>query len=186
MLAANHVGAFARLVVDRQAAADGDRSASATAVVLTLLHHGPMTTTELARIIGVRQPTAHRLVGHLVDDGLVERRGGGRRVELRLTRRGRAATHRSQRARVEVVEGLLGVLSAEELAFLDDAVSRVLAAATPDRATARNLCRFCDHAVCDGPACPVGMAATARERDRRDDAPDGSRTHDDHPFEERP
>lgn len=163
MLSANHVGAFARLVVDRQAEVDDARSSSATAVLLTLLHHGPMTTSELARIIGVRQPTAHRVVANLVDDGIVERRGDGRSVELRLTRRGRTGARRSQRRRAETVEALLGALDAEELDQLDTLVSRVLSDATPDRPTARHLCRFCDHELCDGPVCPVGTAATAVE-----------------------
>lgn len=160
-LVSGHVGVFAQLLVDR--AGDGARSSSAEATLLTLLHHGPMSLVELARILGVREPTAHRLVTNLVAAELVTRTRAANRVALGLTRRGRTLARRRQAQRIAAVSDLLSCLEPAERAELDRLVSRVVAAATGDRAAARMMCRHCDHGRCTGAACPVGSAATAIE-----------------------
>jgi DNA-binding MarR family transcriptional regulator len=159
MLIPNHVSAFAQMVVDREAQQQTQLSQSAVAALLTLWHRGPMTATELAELFQVRQPTTYRLIRNLYDKGLVSRTptaGGTVRIALSTSGRRRAAD--IQVHRLQAVDALLSVLSPRERVVLDGLVSRVLAAATPDRATARFMCRFCEHSVCDGEDCPVGSA----------------------------
>lgn len=166
----NHVSAFARLVVDRQAAADEDLSPTAVAILLTLRHWQPMTVSDLARIAAIRQPSAHRVTTNLATAGLVARQvGAGRNIPLRLTSEGEATADRMQSSRARVVTEVLGPLSADEQRVLGVLSERMLAAATPNRATARHMCRFCDHSICAGPTCPVGTAAS--EHDRTADQP---------------
>ena len=164
MISANHIAAFARLVLDCEESVQSRSSPSAVGALLTLLHQGPMSASELARVFRVRQPTAHRLVANLSAAGLVKRQASpGRDIRYTLSATGRRRAVEVQARRLDAVNGLLGVLSTRERAALDGLVSRILAAATEDRATARYMCRFCDHGVCDGSDCPVGTAARTRE-----------------------
>jgi DNA-binding MarR family transcriptional regulator len=60
--------------------------------VLMVLHFdGPMTLVDLSRVIGVKTPTLSRMIGRMVDDGLISRRRSSRdtrTVEISLRRRG--------------------------------------------------------------------------------------------------
>jgi DNA-binding MarR family transcriptional regulator len=164
-LLSNKVAALATAISDRTDAAFGpDRSRSAAAALLTLAYWGPLTATELARIIGVSQPTLVRVAGGLIRDALVARRHKeGRAVALELTGRGRSEAKRLQRQRLGRVSKLLCSLSASDLQLLDALVDSLLEVITDGRATARRTCRFCAHDICDGPMCPVGSRATALE-----------------------
>mgnify|MGYP001369273973 CR=1 len=162
MLTHTHVSAFAQLVVDREGQAQTRLSSSAVAALLTLWHRGPLSATELAEMFRVRQPTAHRLIRNLFEKGLVSRNPtGSRTIRFALSTSGRRRAADIQAHRLAAVDELLSVLNDQERAALDGLVSRVLAAATPDRRTARFMCRFCEHSVCDGPDCPVGSAVGA-------------------------
>lgn len=63
MLIANKLGALGVVIADLTRAAVADLSPTATALLLTLHHHGAMTASELAGIAGITQPTAVRVVG---------------------------------------------------------------------------------------------------------------------------
>src|SRR5262249_61519659 len=76
----NKLGALGVLVMDAMESALGELSPSAVALLLTLRYRGEMTTTALAGIAGVAQPTAVRVADGLVRRGLLERRGGGGRA----------------------------------------------------------------------------------------------------------
>jgi DNA-binding MarR family transcriptional regulator len=164
-LLANKIAALATAINDRTEAAFGSRrSRSSVAALETLLYWGPLTATELSKILNVTQPTVVRVVGGLVREGLIARqRKRGRDVALALTRAGNAQARRLQRVRLATVSGLLGTLGAASAQCINDVVDLLLAAATDGRATARRTCRFCAHDICDGPACPVGSRATVLE-----------------------
>ena len=162
-LLANKLAALAIAIDDRTD--DGaQRSRSAAAVLQTLRYWGPLTATELARILGVSQPTMVRVADGLIRERLVIRGSKeARRVALKLTRAGRSEAERLQRARLAEVSGLLGALDAEQARSFEVSVDLLLAATTDGRRTARRICRFCAHDICDGPACPVGSRATTLE-----------------------
>lgn len=165
MLIASKLGALAVLVGDAGREAAGELSASAAATLLTLHYHGPATASALADVIGVTQPTAVRVVGGLVGHGLVERAGRlGKSAPFRLTASGIAQAGSLQQARLAALQRLLGDLENGERATLEVLLDRILAGATRSRRSARTICRLCDHALCDGPACPVGCRATEIER----------------------
>ena len=164
MLEENHLGALAILVEDRIGRAFADLSPSACAILLTLWHWQPLAVSEIAGIIGVSQPTATRVADGLVRADLVARGPKqGRRVCLTLTNKGRTRARRLATARERVLSSLLEALNDRDRDEFERLVSLLLGAATGSRAEARRICRFCDHAVCDGPKCPVGTKARAIE-----------------------
>jgi DNA-binding MarR family transcriptional regulator len=164
-LFANKIAALATAINDRTDAAFGSqRSRSSVAMLTTLFYWGPLTATELSKILRVAQPTAARVVAGLTREGLIGRqRKRGRDVALALTRAGNAQARRLQRVRLATVAELLSTLDAASALSLNDVVDLLLAAATDGRASARRTCRFCAHDICAGPACPVGLQATALE-----------------------
>lgn len=165
MLYANKLGAFGLLVFDAMEEALDGLSPSAAALLLTLLYRPGLTTTELAAVAGIAQPTAVRVL-----DGLVKRdwvaRGErqGRTAPLFLSDAGRTEAERIQARRLGALDGLLSALPDDQRAGFEAALDTLLAAATRSRTFARTTCRLCDHATCDGPLCPVGSAATALEK----------------------
>ena len=158
----NKIAALATAVTDLTSDAFGERrSHSAAAILQTLLYWGPLTATELARIIGVTQPTAVRVVGGLINEGLVKRhRKHARSVELELSKSGHAEAKRVRHVRLTEGAKLARVLNPTQRQSLETLVDLLLTSATDSRATARRICRFCAHDVCDGPVCPAGMRAT--------------------------
>lgn len=164
MLTANHLAVLGTLIDDRLGRAFAPLSPSAAAVLLTLHNHGPLTTAELAQIIAVAQPTATRMVSGLAEQGLIRREEReGRITPLTLTAEGEKRAIMLQAARAAAIAPLLAALDPDERAIFDGMLARILAAATPSRRFARTTCRYCDHTICDGPACPIGSRARALE-----------------------
>ena len=164
MLMANHLGALALIVDDRCGAAFGGLSRSAAACLLTLGHQAPITTSALARRLGISQPTAVRVIDGLVRAGLVARAPrAGRSAPLSLSAAGRARADGLQAARLTAIDGLLAPLDGAERAELARLMAKMLGAATEGRAQAERSCRLCAHDLCSGPACPVGQRATDLE-----------------------
>ena len=81
-----------RLRQDALDAEGAPLSPSLTAALATVEVHGPLTPSELATRERVQRPTATRIVGRLVDLGLVERTADprdGRAALISVTREGR-------------------------------------------------------------------------------------------------
>ncbi len=160
MLTANHLAVLGTLIDDRLGQAFAPLSPSAAAVLLTLHHHSPLTTAELAQIIAIAQPTVTRMVTGLADQGLIRREErDGRTTPLILTAEGKQRAAALLAARAAAIAPLLDALAPDERTTFDGMLARILAAATPSRRFARTTCRYCDHTICDGPACPIGSRA---------------------------
>lgn len=171
-LDANRLGALWSTLALRMAAAQQERSESSAAILLTLHYHAPLSVNSLTDIVGLSQPACSRAVERLLQEELVAKeRVRGMETELALTTAGRREARKLQQRRLGALGKLLDALSPEEQRTFNALVDMLLQAPVTDRAYARHVCRFCDHAVCDGPACPIGCAATALEsvqqRDRR-------------------
>ncbi|MCP5366475.1 MAG: MarR family transcriptional regulator [Hyphomicrobiales bacterium] len=156
--------ALATHLDDAAEAARGDLSASAAAALLTVRHHGPLTVSELARVVGVSQPTALRVVAGLERAGWVEKADrDGRERRLALTAAGARRAVAAQDARLGAAARALAMLSPRERDLFGRLVRRILEGTVQGRAQARRTCRQCDHAVCDGASCPAGTAARRLE-----------------------
>lgn len=140
-------------------------SPSSVAALLTLLHRPSLAVTELASILRLTQPSTTRLVDKLVRSGLVIRlAGSGKVTPITLTPSGEAAARGLQDRRLAAFARAIAILDEGERRALDGIVSKMLGEGVDNRRLARQICRFCDHAVCDGELCPVGSAATTAEK----------------------
>lgn len=168
-LDANRLGALWSTLDRALSTTLADDSPSTAAILLWLQHWAPTGVVELARVVGLTQPACTRALDKLVERGLVERTVlSGKEVRLTLSARGRAQARALQQRRHAACGALLQALSADEQAQFARLATKLLQAPVTDRAYARTVCRFCDHAVCDGPACPIGCRATAlEEQDER-------------------
>ncbi len=139
-------------------------SESSAAILLWLYYWAPIGVVELGRVVGLSQPACSRAVGKLMEGGLLLKApSGARETWLELSPEGRVEAERLQMARLRTCDHLLGALSRQERAVLSPLLDKLLAGPVANRAFARNVCRFCDHGVCDGRACPVGCRATEIE-----------------------
>jgi DNA-binding MarR family transcriptional regulator len=165
-LDANRLGALWSTLDRALSATLADDSPSSAAILLWLQHWAPVGVVELARVVGLTQPACSRALDKLVQRGLVERMAlSGKEVRLSLSARGRARARQLLQRRQQACAALLLALSADEQAQFARLANKLLQAPVTDRAYARSVCRFCDHTVCDGPACPIGCRATALERE---------------------
>ncbi len=102
-------------------------------VLLILGHRGPATPSELARILGISNPTSTELAAELVRDGFVRREPSDldrRQVILTLRPRGRGLLAKFARSRREKFARLLRVVDpadARRLAGALEVVNEVLA-----------------------------------------------------------
>lgn len=167
LLDANKLGALGAMIRDRTEAALGGLSPS-SAAVLSMLHFKPgLTTSALADIVGVSQPTAVRLIDGLVERALVERgRPEGRVTPLGLTAAGHAEAETLQARRLAALDALLGPLRADERLQFVAMLDRILAGATTSRAFARTTCRLCAHDLCGPEVCPIGCRAAELEAEQ--------------------
>ena len=166
MLNANKLGALGTLIGDRLETALEGLSPSAAAVLSTLHFRPGLTTTGLAAVVGVSQPTAVRLVDGLARQGfLVRGDPQGRVTPLTLTPAGRERVRLLQRRRLAALDDLLSPLAPEERRRFGGMLDRILAEATTSRAFARTTCRLCEHALCGPGVCPVGGRAAQLERE---------------------
>ncbi len=165
MLIENKLAALATMLDDGMRAGFSDLSASAAAAILTLRHRGSLTTSDLASILGVAQPTAVRLIDGLVRSGLA-RRGArqGRSAPLHLQSKGRRRAKRLQAARLRVAGDLLQGLGAADRRSLDRILDQLLAGGTGSRDQVRTTCRLCALDRCAGDHCPVGTRAKTLEQ----------------------
>ncbi|UUX49632.1 MarR family transcriptional regulator [Nisaea acidiphila] len=159
-LLANHLGALATALGDR-VSARVPGSESSRALLATLAHWEPVSATDLARIVGLSQPAATRALEKLRAEGLVDWPASGRTRPVNLTPHGREIAAAQEQARYDVLSDAISALSDNEQEVLETALINMLARLTESPAAARHLCRFCDHGLCDGPACPVGTRARA-------------------------
>lgn len=115
----------------------------------------------LAHVLGRSHSGTVRLVDRLVMRGLVERGPGpdGRTAAVGLTPAGRAVVRRARRARHRVLAALVEGMRVSERRAMATALDRLLREGSRSRFEARRACRLCDHTVCRGDACPIGMSA---------------------------
>ena len=105
---------------------EGDASVTPTLLVAlaTIERHGPMTAGELATHERVRKPTVTRLVGSLLERGLIERTPDpldGRVTWVQLSREGRRFLQRVRHRKDAYLSQRLRRLSPDELDTLERA-----------------------------------------------------------------
>jgi DNA-binding MarR family transcriptional regulator len=107
--------------------------------LVTLAKEGPLTIGELAGALGIGQPSASILVGHLVRAGLVERAedpADRRRTFARLSRRGEDLLGQIRQDKRERVRRWLAELADDDLAALARGLRALATAARVEREAA--------------------------------------------------
>lgn len=168
--AANLLGTLSLVIADRTADAMADaggRPESAAAALSALLHFLDRPSVDLLRqVLGLTSSGTVRLLDRLAEAGYVVRGPGadGRSASISLTESGRAAALQVAAARIDVLDGALSALSADERADFGRLAGKVLAGLIRGPGATRWMCRLCDTGTCRGTAggCPVGNAARER------------------------
>ena len=164
-LEVNYLGALGSTVADALEGLADDLSESSIAVLLTLKHRTLLSTSELAEIVKLSQSACTRAIDKLAEAGLAVRTPSERNeVRISLTNAGQRRANQLQKRRAEILDGLLGALNDAQRVQFAELTARILAQPVTGRRYARQVCRFCDHKVCDGVLCPVGCAATRIEK----------------------
>ncbi len=144
---------------------------SATQALLALDEFlGGAHVGRLADVLGLTHSGAVRLVSQLEEAGLALRRAGTdrRRVEVRLTARGRRRVAAARAARDAVVRQATHGLDESEAAALEDLLAKLVEARVTARVEARRAgelgawwCRTCDFTACGRPEgrCPAQITA---------------------------
>ena len=165
-LVMNKTGALGLLLFDAIEEALDGLSPSSAAFLLTALYRPGSTTTQLAMVAGITQPTGVRLLNGLEKRGWIEpRTRDGKTSPVFLSPAGESRARRLQEARLGIMQRLLKPLSASELDAFEHAADKIMAGATRSRAFARTTCRLCDHPACNDPECPIGGRAGEIEAD---------------------
>jgi DNA-binding MarR family transcriptional regulator len=155
---ANLLGALALAAAERLDVA----SDTAAVVSLATTLDGASQDT-LARVLGLTQTGAVRLVDRLARAGLVERAPGpdGRTRAIRPTDAGRRHANATLAARGDALAALLAPLDDAERARLTALLEKLLGSITHGREDAWHICRLCDPHACghDDGRCPVTRAA---------------------------
>lgn len=167
-LDANKLGALGAMIRDRTETSLAGLSPSAAAL-LSMLHFKPgLTTTELAAIVGVSQPTAVRLIDGLERQALIIRGGTeGRITPLTLSKAGHSRVIKLHALRLAELDALLRPLNSRERRLFISMLDTMLASATTSRAFAVTTCRLCEHDLCGPDVCPIGCRATELEEKRK-------------------
>jgi DNA-binding MarR family transcriptional regulator len=168
--AANLLGAMSLVVADQAADATAEaagRSDSAAAALSALLHFLDRPSIDrLRQVLGLTSSGTVRLIDRLAESGYVRREPGldGRSTSIVLTGAGRRAAARVARARADVLERSLSVLSPAERTTFERLAGKILVGMMRGPGATRWICRLCDIGVCRGAAggCPVGTAARER------------------------
>ena len=164
MILENHLSALVTMMDDFLEEASGDLSPRAASILITLLNRGSLGVSEIAEICGTSQPTATRLVDGLVKQDLAERGArSGRSVIVGLTKLGADCARHLQAVRRDCMALALADFDNGEREVLATLVDKLLFTGTRSRAHARTTCRYCNHGVCSGPACPVNRKASQIE-----------------------
>jgi DNA-binding MarR family transcriptional regulator len=161
--AANLLGALTLTVSDRllRAIAEAGGVAENDAVALSALQHilEAPRVDQLARVLGLSSSGVVRLVDRLEAAGLVRRAAAadGRVTETELTPAGRRRANAVSRARLELMEGALEVLTPAERRQLGELAGKILAGRVRPPGATRWTCRLCDLVACGRPRgrCPV-------------------------------
>jgi DNA-binding MarR family transcriptional regulator len=144
---------------------------SAAAALLALDEFlGDAHVGRLAEVLGLTHSGAVRVVTQLEGAGLATRRAGvdRRRVEVRLTVRGRRRARAARAARARLLQQATSGLTDIEAAALEGLLDKLVAARVEERMERRRAgdsgpwwCRTCDLAACGRPEgrCPAQTAA---------------------------
>ncbi len=127
-----------------------------TVSALVSIAHAPGESIDfLATTLRRSHSTVVRLVGGLVDQGLVSRGSGvdARVVSLELTRSGKQMVRKALASRVLVLDELLSKLDPVERDTLETLSWKLISSNVEDEAHALWICRLCDGEVCD--PCPM-------------------------------
>ena len=158
---ANLLGALTTTLADRLFAAMAEEvgvSGVAASVLVLIDAEQDITIEQLARVLGVAQPSMTRAVTVLESSGFIAKEPAvdKRSRVLRLTDAGQAMLVRMLSRRAALLEEAISAVAPEDAPVLSRALAAMLEA-MPKRSDDRfRICRLCDEAACGPRAnCPV-------------------------------
>jgi DNA-binding MarR family transcriptional regulator len=127
----------------------------AVAALVSIAHAPDESIDFLATTLRRSHSTVVRLVGSLVDQGLVSRNAGvdARVVSLDLTKAGKQMARKALASRTQVLDGLLAKLDRKERDTLESLSRKLIVSNVESEAEAMWICRLCDGEHCD--PCPM-------------------------------
>jgi DNA-binding MarR family transcriptional regulator len=131
------------------------------AALLTIAARPGQPISDLAAGLRITHSGAVRTADRLQDLGLADRHqipADRRTTRLNLTSRGAALADQALSARRAALAGALAPVDRAALPALSQAVEAILGGLPRTRHDAWHICRLCEHAVCQGAACPAGSA----------------------------
>jgi DNA-binding MarR family transcriptional regulator len=111
------IGRLARRLRTTAAAREAGLTPSAISILLNTARYGPLKMSELAESEGINPTMLSRVVGGLLDKGLLERTADAedrRAAWVSITTTGRRLTQRMKSERTKAVNAAMDELSAEE------------------------------------------------------------------------
>ncbi len=138
------------------------RTASDAATLILILNSGALSIGALAKILNLSHSSMVRVADRLARRGLVTRSRDdkdAREVVLNLTRKGEPLAIRAVAARAAVLAEIGDALSPTETLALGALLEKLLTQSTTGRASADQICRMCDEAICMTGTCPVEQVA---------------------------
>ena len=111
------IGRLARRLRTTAAAREAGLTPTAISVLLTVARTAPIRMSELAESERINPTMLSRVIGGLVDKGLLDRANDAddrRAAWVTITRQGRRLTERIKSERTEAVNGAMGALSPDE------------------------------------------------------------------------
>lgn len=154
-------GAVSARLEERTKDAGGVGESAAAALHLVALFEG-CSKSELSDALRLSHSATVRLLERLEQAGHVRIRDATdkRATSLHLTKSGRTQAAEVLQARCVALEEIVGELSKDQQAALDDIASTLLAALVQSPLEAVNMCRLCNEVACPPDACPVHERAT--------------------------
>ena len=154
----NLLGALALAITDRigsQMREALDRSGETAAAIVVLGYAPGLSVETLRHVLHLSHPGTVRLIDRLEDDSHVERRRGadGRAVALDLTPQGQNLRDRLLDRRLDLLEGALSGLAADERIVLGRLLAKILTRLPENEMAKHRICRLCAVRLCSD--CPI-------------------------------
>lgn len=167
---ANILGAFALALTDKVTAAvhaTGQSNDLASAALVQIGFEPGMSIEHLRSCLGLSHSATVRLIDGLQAKDLVSRSRNpaldSRVAALALTPSGRTAMRETLAARANIVDGIVGELSHEELAVLTRILEKSFPQIVEPGADEDVVCRLCDLDTCPQDKCPVTCRSSPRD-----------------------
>jgi DNA-binding MarR family transcriptional regulator len=157
----NILGAFTTALtsnIESEVSNLGGRSLNHETALVAIYNHPDEGIDKLSKVLGLTHSGAVRLVGTLINEGLLVRRqnpNDARAAVLCVTEAGQQRVQKILQARAQTIESVVASLSDQQKEQLLPIIELALSSITKNETEARRICRLCNEGVCKSIGCPV-------------------------------